>query len=181
MKICTKCKIEKDIMCFSKSSGNKDGLYHWCKECVRNHQILNKDRIRIQQAKWRKKNKKHVAEYTKNYDKLNKDKRTAQKRLRRINNPDFYKAQMLKRFHGITLLDYKKMLEEQNGLCAICGKEETRRDFRYNNLIDLAVDHDHKTGKVRGLLCSNCNKAIGVFQDNTELLQSAINYLNRNK
>jgi len=181
MKPCTKCKIEKEINLFSKSANNKDGLYSWCKECVKNHQILNKDRIRAKQSEWRNKNKIRLAEYTKNYDKINKDKRTAQKRLRRINNPEFYKDEMLKRFYGITLIEYNKMLETQNSVCAICGNKETRRHFKYNTLVDLAVDHNHITGKVRGLLCSSCNKAIGVFKDNIELLESSIIYLKRNK
>ena len=71
---------------------------------------------------------------------------------------------------GITLADYDKMLNNQNGVCAICGKVNlTRRR--------LAVDHNHKTGKVRGLLCGKCNKAIGLFEDNPEILGKAIKYL----
>lgn len=68
------------------------------------------------------------------------------------------------------------MLEEQHGVCAICGKPETKPNAKY-----LAVDHDHKTGEVRGLLCNNCNRALGLLQDNTEVLQNAINYLKKHE
>ena len=76
---------------------------------------------------------------------------------------------MLKRRYGITLEQYEAMLESQNGKCAICkGDCLTGRN--------LAVDHDHETGKVRGLLCSKCNQGLGQL-NNIELLQRAIDYL----
>lgn len=68
------------------------------------------------------------------------------------------------------------MIEEQDNKCAICGQEETAK----NNGIDvnkLAVDHDHVTGRVRGLLCKACNNGLGHFQDDPELLEAAIRYL----
>ena len=67
------------------------------------------------------------------------------------------------------------MLESQNGICAICGNLETIQKSH------LSVDHDHKTNKVRGLLCRECNRALGGFKDNRILLQSAINYLLKHK
>jgi len=64
-----------------------------------------------------------------------------------------------------------ELKKEQNFGCAICGitEEETKKSF--------CVDHDHKTGKVRGLLCNNCNHGLGLFKDNTLFLARAINYL----
>jgi len=63
------------------------------------------------------------------------------------------------------------MLKSQNGNCAICGIDQPSNGRR------LAVDHDHETGKVRALLCGNCNTGMGSFMDNPKLLQKAINYL----
>lgn len=63
---------------------------------------------------------------------------------------------------------YKELYEKQHGVCAICHKPST---------IALAVDHDHATGIVRGLLCSNCNMGIGLLGDSIELLYSAIQYI----
>lgn len=80
---------------------------------------------------------------------------------------------------GITDKEYKKMLEEQNYVCAICGFEETTVDG-FSNIRDLAIDHDHESGKVRGLLCLKCNTALGAFHDNIENLEKAIQYLKEN-
>jgi hypothetical protein len=86
--------------------------------------------------------------------------------------------QLFKRF-GVTLDDYKKMLEQQNGVCAICGKEEVVIDVRTKKVRVLCVDHDHQTGKVRGLLCSKCNQAIGLMSDDIKILLKAIKYLKK--
>ncbi len=77
----------------------------------------------------------------------------------------------LKRAYGITLEDYKARLSSQNGVCLICLKDE-KQTFR-----QLAVDHDHITGMVRGLLCHDCNRAIGFLKDDVEYLKRAIRYL----
>jgi len=83
----------------------------------------------------------------------------------------------LERKYQMTIEDYEKMYDEQNGVCKICGQPETKK---YNGkVVELAVDHCHETGKVRGLLCNKCNVALGGFQDSPTLLASALNYLNR--
>lgn len=71
--------------------------------------------------------------------------------------------------YGINKNDFDKLLLDQNNVCAICEKKSD-----YNS---LNVDHDHITGKVRGLLCGNCNKGLGLFNDNSELLVKASKYL----
>lgn len=86
-------------------------------------------------------------------------------------NPEVKMAQRLKPF-GITLDEYHEMQKRQSGKCAICGAEIG--DVKGNRLY---IDHNHKTGKVRGLLCSSCNLGIGKFYDRIDLLQNAIKYL----
>lgn len=71
--------------------------------------------------------------------------------------------------YGITLDRYEAMVREQNNQCAICEIVPTGRR--------LAVDHDHTTGVVRGLLCANCNRGIGNFRDNADLLALAALYV----
>ncbi len=83
----------------------------------------------------------------------------------------------LKKSYGITFEDYERMHAEQSGLCAICRLAEAVK-IR-GKLIKLAVDHCHDTGKVRGLLCVNCNKALGHFKDDVELMSKAIQYLRK--
>lgn len=76
----------------------------------------------------------------------------------------------LKKTFGITLEQYREMLSDQNGTCAICLREDSSDRM-------LAVDHCHKTGKVRGLLCQMCNRAIGQLDDDISRLRRAIDYL----
>ena len=77
--------------------------------------------------------------------------------------------------YGITLEDQEQMLREQNNKCAICGKEIFL--FGSSKKLTAHVDHDHKTGKVRGLLCNDCNRGIGLLKDNPLFLANAIKYL----
>ncbi len=77
----------------------------------------------------------------------------------------------LKYVYGITANEYKTLLIKQNGVCFICEEEEKGK--RGN----LHVDHCHDTGKIRGLLCSDCNRAIGFLRHSPRLLQRAIEYL----
>ena len=72
--------------------------------------------------------------------------------------------------YKITDTEYDSLVANQDGICAICKK-----------VVELDVDHDHTTGKVRGLLCGNCNTALGKFQDSTDILFNAVVYLIRNR
>ena len=82
----------------------------------------------------------------------------------------------IKRRYGITWEDYERMLANQDGKCAICNHENANNKRTYGRLF---IDHDHETGKVRGLLCSRCNHALGQFDDDIERLRSAIEYLTK--
>jgi hypothetical protein len=75
---------------------------------------------------------------------------------------------MLKTKYGITPYEFAKLLKDQKGVCAICGR---------NQIKSLHVDHNHSTGNVRGLLCGQCNRAIGLFGESIELLMAAAVYL----
>ncbi len=98
-------------------------------------------------------------------------------KLDRKRDPRKYKNKYLLRDYGITIEDYERMQQEQDNKCAICFKEETALNPRTKEPRGLAVDHCHSTGKVRGLLCSMCNSAIGSLKDDISLLGSAILYL----
>lgn len=78
------------------------------------------------------------------------------------------KASHLKRTYGISISDYEAMVAANNGRCAICSEEA-----------DLCVDHCHDTGRIRGLLCRSCNKALGIFKDSPDLLAAAKEYLHK--
>ena len=81
------------------------------------------------------------------------------------------RSEVLTAKYGISEADYERMFKEQNEVCAIC-----KRHQRFQR---LAVDHDHKTGKVRGLLCVNCNRGLGRFFDSPIRLRSAADYLEK--
>jgi hypothetical protein len=90
---------------------------------------------------------------------------------RRKSKPASYNLNThLKSNYGITVEQYKEILKLQNDVCAICYKI-------CNTFTRLSVDHNHNTGKVRGLLCSDCNRALGFFKENADILESAIRYL----
>jgi hypothetical protein len=71
--------------------------------------------------------------------------------------------------YGITLQEYKRLLSKQEGVCAICKCRDKHTK--------LVVDHDHKTGEIRGLLCNSCNRAIGYFGDDVVRIKNSISYL----
>lgn len=74
---------------------------------------------------------------------------------------------------------YYEMLSKQNNVCAICGKQEIRRSRTEGKIRALAIDHCHKTNKIRELLCSNCNNGLGSFLDDIEIMKKAIAYLKK--
>jgi len=80
---------------------------------------------------------------------------------------------------GMSSERYLEMFEEQKGLCAICNGEELAKDALSGKFRALAIDHSHETGDVRGLLCSPCNRAIGLLKDDPATLRKAADYLER--
>ena len=93
-------------------------------------------------------------------------------------NRERVKDSKFRRAYGIGWADYERMLAEQNGGCAICGQFRARFTGKQGTSPGfLCVDHDHETGEVRGLLCADCNVALGAFKDNPTTILRAIGYL----
>lgn len=86
------------------------------------------------------------------------------------------KNTMLRNQFGICINTYESMLQKQKGVCALCLRPETRK-HQNGAVKQLAVDHDHSTGRVRGLLCTDCNRGLGCFKDDLKALQAAVRYL----
>ncbi len=107
--------------------------------------------------------------------------RAAYARAYRIANPRAEKNRNLRKSYGIELSEYEAISASQGGMCAICGGGETSVCHHNKRLRPLAVDHCHTTGKVRGLLCSACNRALGGFKDSPEILRAAIAYLEKHQ
>lgn len=84
------------------------------------------------------------------------------------------------RTYGVTPDEYAAMLARQNNVCAICGKPERHVHYHTGQVRQLVVDHCHRTGRVRGLLCSLCNRAIALFDDDPNWLRKAADFLDEN-
>jgi hypothetical protein len=84
--------------------------------------------------------------------------------------------------YGLSWEEYERMRFEQDDRCAICGNKETSLSRRSTGEIrPLSIDHNHRTGRIRGLLCRACNHLIGNADEDQEILLRAINYLNKYK
>jgi len=113
------------------------------------------------------------------YDRAWREKQAAKMRDYRAKNPQKLRNVSLKQNYGITLAKYQELVRNQSGLCAICKRppEPSRTGRKRTLSANLWVDHDHVTGNIRGLLCSNCNLGIGYFRDAAGVLRDAAAYL----
>lgn len=149
-RVCVKCFKTKDLEQFKKLHGS--GYSSYCEAC-RGSARRSMRRIKT------------------------KEERSAAHKKWRTNNPkaaDKRDERNLK-VHGLTMEEFKSMSKAQNDVCAICSKPHDESSMFKR----LHVDHCHDTGKIRGLLCSRCNTALGLFKDDVQVMQKAIDYLVR--
>ena len=125
------------------------------------YRLKNKERISKNQRRWKKENKELCR--IKSIEWANTHKEQRKLTLRKF---------QLKKFYGLSIDQFQKMLSNQNNCCALCSNE-----FKSDS--DTSVDHNHTTGNVRQLLCKKCNFGIGMFNEDVSLLSKAINYINK--
>lgn len=163
MKTCVKCGVAQPLEAFYRAPGTRDGLRGDCKSCFRARAKARYPQVReaniARARKWREDN---LQRFQANQRRM---RGTPEGKLRQ-------RAGHLKRKFGITLEQYDAMLEAHGGGCFICGRPP-RED------ISLHVDHDHSTGRIRGILCFCCNNALADFQEDPFLLAKAAAYLGR--
>lgn len=174
-KKCTTCKIEQPLSEYRKDASRSNGIHPTCNTC--NKEI---------QRRWYKNNKEKARQTSSDRYQQKKDFINAKRRQERLDNPEKVRAKARSNYNPIaskvaswknagiknmTYDRYLQMLESQNNCCAICGSHQD------NFKRQLCVDHNHETGKARGLLCDACNGGIGKLKDSIELLEKAINYL----
>lgn len=167
-RICSVCKKEKPLSEFGfhhdPGSRKGDPCRKYCKDCQ-----AKKGR------EWRA-DPAHKDSLRQTYlDGKERVKDWKQDHYAGTDRSEYNRKYRLKYDHNMTPKDYDDMLQAQDGKCAICGA--TRGNGRWES---LAIDHDHKTGKIRGLLCTRCNQGIGAFQDNSIQLRKAAEYLDVN-
>jgi hypothetical protein len=157
-KVCTICELRLPCEAFHKSSRSKDGLQTRCRNCYRDwYNQRYQDN-----AEFREKRSEHFAKF---YEEKYPSRRERHNDTRRYG------------MYGITRAQFDAMVAEQGGVCAICKQPPSG----HGPQAVLAVDHNHDSGLIRGLLCSPCNMAIGLFRENPDVLAAAIRYLEETK
>jgi hypothetical protein len=121
--------------------------------------------------------RKYYREYRRKYRLRNSSQERESQKRYRDNNKDKRKNGMLLWRFNITLEEYQVLFEAQGGVCKICNNPETAKKNKSEELRMLAVDHDHNTGKVRGLLCARCNVQLGHYEKTKPRAQEFENYL----
>lgn len=148
-KNCNRCRRLLPAGSFNKNRRFLDGLQSYCRECHKAHNADLYQRNKTNPAWVAKDRERNRQQFKKNG-----------------------RAAALRKLYGITVRQYEAAYEAVAGLCEICGQKCVTGKT-------LAVDHDHETGAVRGLLCRKCNSGLGLFNDSTELLKAAAEYLTR--
>jgi len=148
-KICSKCEIKKELSCFYNKKSCKFGVASICKKCSGDRRRDQNSRKALGLSPLPKKRVYNIE----------------------LHDPEYKYHTRLKRIYGISIDEYNTILSNQNNCCAICNRHQIEFKKR------MHVDHCHKTGKVRGLLCSNCNQGIGHFYENINFLKNSIKYL----
>ena len=169
--LCVACGISKPLDKFPKTRSKTTGKEyrrHRCKACEEDRRTI-----------WRRANAAHIAAVRKRWrdtSPVHKANRKMKHKAWRDKNIDhvrqYRKENALKRFYGLTPEDVKSRVEKQHGVCAACGGPPI--DDR-----PLVVDHDHKTGEVREMLCNSCNLTLGVSREDTDRLRRLVAYLEK--
>lgn len=165
-KQCSQCRLLKPVDGFHRDRHQKDGYYSMCKTCKHAKTMATPREVRNARARaWCARNRERSRELCRQSYRKNVEARRAGSFARNLRNA-----------YGIGVDEYTAMCEAQSNLCAICDKPETSKSPR-GDVKRLSVDHDHTTGKIRGLLCDNCNRGIGMLQEDVKNLRRAIEYL----
>lgn len=181
-KKCSRCGIEKSLSKFYNQLNKKSGKESRCIECKKitkeTHEQNNLKKIIEQNLVERDcricKEIKPLSEFHKSKAGIGgrvaicKPCLKPLSRLKTIKRKAIIRNQELKKAYGITTEDYNKMLYAQKGVCKICNTKSQK---------NLHVDHCHKTGKVRGLLCGRCNMSLGAMKENIQFIKNMIIYL----
>lgn len=151
MKACSKCGVVTDD--FGPDFRAKDLLQSSCRSCYKAFDLVRYQKKRLQKCEYQRRY----------YANLSAEERSIRSR-----------RHYLKANYGLSVEEYEAMLSLQNGLCALCLKPPSGRRMKV-----LQVDHCHKTGRVRGLLCNECNTAIGRLGDSEEGIRRTLEYLTK--
>lgn len=175
MKKCTKCGVEKPEINFSKQKKGAGGLTAACKDCNSKAGKLyyqnNWEKITAKNKRWWDAHPEAASakRHKRYWNNIEDEKKRHRKFI--TENPEYMRTSMLKRKYGLTPKDFDRMSKEQGGVCAVCKLVPGGKGFY--------IDHNHETGRVRGLLCFTCNMALGLLKDSAIVARSAAEYLEK--
>lgn len=169
MKHCIICNQTKSNLEFYKKNSGKDGLQSRCKSCMANY-LSSRDNKPVYDGKKIQCSTCQIEKSKSHFYPDRRQKHGLRPQCKRCNRDT-----ALKREFGITLRQYEAVLHSQGSACGICQTDKPGGTGTF------AVDHCHGSGEVRGLLCSNCNTALGLFKDSEESLLKAIIYLRKSQ
>lgn len=161
---------------------NKNRINAYCRQRrATKHDHINKvqrtwEAHKRQDSNYKEKRNKYIREYQRNKWHTDPIWREKRKQSKLMLDFDRRKAYWLKTKFNLSLASYQALLTAQNGVCAICHQPERYGSVK-RGVNQLSVDHDHKTGEVRGLLCQSCNRALGLMADDPDRLMAAATYL----
>lgn len=157
-RVCKKCAASKPLIAeFFRPHGHAPGFRWTCRECEQKEQVRRYYE-----------NPEKYCEISRKYGRANRTERNAARRANRKQNTEREIAVRRRYLYGITPAEYERTLTEQKGLCVICQRQTK-----------LCVDHCHKSGRVRGLLCKPCNSYLGTINESEEALMRAIQFVQR--
>lgn len=182
LKICKKHGdlFENDVQ-EEKAHWKSEGTYFRCKKCRQEKDLKYKHAHREQHIaytkKWREENKEKYLEWVRKDREKNPEKHKEWQKKTREKKGKLRSLEESLRKMNFSIESYNEMLKNQNGVCAICKKEETRKSRKKGDICRLMIDHCHASNIVRGLLCDSCNKMLGHAKDSIEILEEGIRYL----
>lgn len=133
---------------------------------------VSREKRKSYRRRWATANKDRILELDRSWKKKNRGRVSLLARLRYQKNPQRELDRIRFKKYGITGEEYRLIIEKQGVKCPICNRDITKNP---------SVDHDHVTGKIRGLICNNCNLSIGNAEDSPDRLRAMADYLERNK
>lgn len=180
------CKIHGEL---TLENTRRDGKNLRCKKCRsetnKKTYYTHREKRVATSVRWKQQNRGDYNQWCKNDRKKNPEKyRKYEENYIKKHGIEKLRKYEIARIHGLTIDQYDELLKNQDNLCSICNKKETRKGRDGKTLTPLCIDHCHScedNGKyiIRGLLCHDCNTGIGKFKDSIELLEKAIHYLKK--
>ena len=168
---CNACGVPKALSEFPKNSRLKTGYEGSCLECRR-----------ASSRRWKASHLERARQSSREWARNNRERMNATRRAWRAAHPELSRARKLalrrKSLYGLSVADVAALLAFQDGKCAICKRDITVDDpYKTARRTRVSVDHNHVTGRIRGLLCPDCNRVLGMMHDDPALLRAAANYL----